>query len=69
MHTTQLIIYQFDTVPVSIIDLNKKAQLHTHLQVNNPYIAPCSETYISLRNQEQRTCKILDMNFIVKNFS
>ena len=50
-------MYQIETVPVPILDLNKKVQSYTHLQVNKPYIAPNSETYISMRNQKLRTCK------------
>ena len=61
-----LILYQVETVPVPIIDLNKKAQSFTHLQVNKSYIALNSETYISLRKQE--CVRILVMHFIVKHF-
>ena len=52
----QFIIYQIETVPTHFIDLNKNLQSYTHLQVNKPYIALNSETYISLRNQELQTC-------------
>ena len=34
-----LVLYQFETVPVPIIDQNTQAQSYTHLQVNKPYIA------------------------------
>ena len=44
-------------LPVSIIDLNKKAHSYTHLQVDRPYITLNSETYITFRHQELRTCK------------
>ena len=50
-----LILYQLETVPVPIIDKNTQAQSYTHLQVNKPYIALNSETYISIRQQELRT--------------
>ena len=52
-----LILYQLETVPNSIIDQNTQAQSCTHLQVNKPYIALNSEIYISIRQQELRTCK------------
>ena len=52
----QLILYQIGTVPVPIVDLNKKVCSYTHLQVDGPYKALNSETYISLRHQELRTC-------------
>ena len=52
-----LVLYQLETVPVPILDNNDKAHSYTHLQVRKPYIALNSETYISLRQQELRTCK------------
>ena len=52
-----LILYQLETVPVPILDRNNEAQSYTHLQVRKPYIALNSETYISLRQQELRSCK------------
>ena len=52
-----LILYQLETVPLPIIDQNTQAQSYTHLQVHKPYIALNSETYISIRQQEVRTCK------------
>ena len=52
-----LILYQIETVPVTIIDQNTQAQSYTHLQINKPYIALNSETYISIRQQELRTSK------------
>ena len=51
----QLISYQIKTVAVPFTDLNKETQ-YVHLQVNKAYIALNSETYISQRNQELRTC-------------
>ena len=32
----QLILHQIETVPVPIIDLNKKVHSYTHLQVDRP---------------------------------
>ena len=52
-----LTLYQLETVPVLILDKNMEAQSYTHLRVNKPYLAPNSETYISLRHQELRSCK------------
>ena len=43
-----LILYQIETVPVPIIDLNTQVQSYMHLQVNKPYIALNSKTYISI---------------------
>ena len=52
-----LMLYQLETVPVLIIDQNTLAQSYTHLQITKLYIALNSETYISIRQQELRTCK------------
>ena len=52
-YTQQLsILYQIETVPVSIVDQNKQANSYAHLQIDKPYIALNSETYISNRQQE-----------------
>ena len=61
-----LILYQLETVPVPILDRNTKAQSYTHLQIEKPYIALNSETYISLRQQELRSCKKIGYEFYCK---
>ena len=58
-----LILYQLEAVPVPIIDVNKKAHSYTHLWVDRPFIELNSETYISLRHQELRTCKNIGYEF------
>ena len=58
-----LILYQLETVPVPILDRNTKAQSYTYLQVRKPYITLNSETYISLRQQELRSCKRIGYEF------
>ena len=58
-----MILYQMETVPVLIIDQNTQAQSYTHLHINKPYIALNSETYISIRQQEVRTCKRIGYEF------
>ena len=42
---------------------NTKAQLYTHLKVRKPYLALNSETYISLKHQELRSCKKIGNEF------
>ena len=64
-----LILYQLETVPVSILDQNTKGQLYIHLRVKKPYIALNSETYISLRQQELRSCKRIGYEFYCKELS
>ena len=51
-----LILYQIEIVPVPIVD-KKHANSYTHLQMDRTYIALNSEKYISIRQQELRTCK------------
>ena len=58
-----LILYQLETVPVPILDQNTKAQSYHHLKTKKPYIALNSETYISLRQQELRSCKKIGYEF------
>ena len=60
------ILYQIETVLVTVIDLNENVQSYTHLQVNKPYVALNSETYILLRNQGLRTCKNIGYEFYCK---
>ena len=47
-----LVLYQLETVPVTILDQNDNVHSYMHLQIKKPYIALNSETYISLRQQE-----------------
>ena len=61
-----LILYQLETVPVPILDKNTKVQSYMHLLVRNSYIALNSETYISLRQQELRSCKRIGYGFYCK---
>ena len=61
-----LILYQLETVPVLIIDQNTRAHSYTHLQVEKPYIALNSETYISLWQKELRMCKRIGYEFYCK---
>ena len=58
-----LILYQTETLPVLITDQNTQAHSYTHLQINKPYIALNSETYIPIRQQELRTCKRIGYEF------
>ena len=53
----RLTLYQIETLPVPILDMNNKAQSYTQLRIDKPYIALNDETYISLRSQELNTCK------------
>ena len=57
-----LILYQLETVPVPVLDLNMKVQSYTHLKIKKPYIGLNSEIYISLR-QGLRSCKKIGYEF------
>ena len=61
-----LTLYQLETVLVPILDTNTDAQSYTQLHVNKPYIALNSETYISLTQQELRSCKKIGDEFYCK---
>ena len=61
-----LTLYQLETVLVPILDTNTDAQSYTHLHVNKPYIALNPETYISLTQQELRSCKKIGDEFYCK---
>ena len=58
-----LILYQIETVPVPLIDQNMQTHSFTHLQVDRPYIAFNSETYITVRQQELKMCKRIGYEF------
>ena len=52
-----LTLYQIETIPVPILDMNEKADSYTWIRMDKPYIALNSDTYISIRIEELRTCK------------
>ena len=60
-------LYQIETVPMPITDQNTEAHSYTHLWVDRPYIALHLETYITIRQQELRTCKRIEYEFSVRN--
>ena len=62
------ILYQLETVLALIIDQNTRAHSYTHLQVEKLYIALNSEMYISLWQQEMRTCKRIGYEFYCEEF-
>ena len=52
-----LTLYQIETIPVLILDMNKNADFYTWIRIDKPYIALNPDTYISIRMEELRTCK------------
>ena len=53
----RLTLYQVETVPVPILDMNDKAESYTQLKIIKYCIALHDKMYISLRSQELNTCK------------
>ena len=51
-----LTLYQIETIPVPILDMNEKADSYYWIRIDKPYIAHKSDTYISIRMEELRTC-------------
>ena len=62
----RLTLYQIETVPVPILDMNDRAQSYMQLKIIKPYIALNDETYISLRSQELNTCKRKGYEYLCK---
>ena len=52
-----LTLYQIETIPVLILDLNKRADSYTWIRIDKPNIALNLNTYISICSEELRTCK------------
>ena len=58
-----LILYKKETVLVPVIDQNMQVHSYTHLQVDRPYAALKSETYITRRQQELRMHRRIGYEF------
>ena len=56
-------LYQLETVPVTIVDKNTKADSYTQIQIKKPYLALKTETNINVRHQELATCKRIGYEF------
>ena len=52
-----LTLYQIETIPVPILDMNEKADSYIWIRIDKPYITLNPDTYISIRMEELRTCK------------
>ena len=60
----RLTLYQVETVPVPILEMNDRADSYTQLKIIKSYIALNDETYISLRLQELNTCKKIGYEYL-----
>ena len=61
-----LTLYQIETVPVLILDMNKRANSYTWITIDKPYIALNLDTYISIQPEELRTCKKISYEYYCK---
>ena len=52
-----LTLYKVETIPVPILDMNKRADSYTSIRIDKPYITLNPDTYISIQMEELRTCK------------
>ena len=52
-----LTLYQIETIPVPILNMNEKANSYTWIRKDKPYITLIPDTYISIQMEELRTCK------------
>ena len=70
-----LTLYQVETIPVLILDMNKRADSYTWIRIDKPYITLNPDTYISIQMEELRTCKKIGYEyyceelFVVKSIS
>ena len=53
----RFIMYQIETVPVTILDENEQVHSYTELKIEKPYTALNEEIYITLHTQELKMCK------------
>ena len=62
----RLIMYQIETVPVSISDENEQVYSYTELKIEKLYIALNEEMYITLCTQELKMCKKIGYKYYCK---
>ena len=58
-----LTLYRIETLPVPILDMNKRADSYTWIRIHKPYIALNLDTYISICSEEIRTCKMIGYEY------
>ena len=58
-----LTLYHVATIPVLILDMNKRADSYTWIRIDKPYIALNPNTYISIHSEELRTCKSIGYEY------
>ena len=63
IHQKPLSLYEIETVPVPIVDMDKSADSFSEVHVNKPYIAASQLSYIQLREPELQRCKIVQQQY------
>ena len=58
-----LTLYQAETIPVLILDMNEKADSYTWIRIDKPYIALNPDTCISIHAEELRTCERISYEY------
>ena len=58
-----LSLYEIETVPVPIVDMDKSADGFSEVHVNKPYIAASPLSYIQLREPELQRCKVVQQQY------
>ena len=58
-----LTLYQVETIPVLILDMNKRADSYTWIRIDKPYITLNPDTYISIQTEELRTYKRISYEY------
>ena len=58
-----LTLYQVETIPVLILDMNERADSYMWIRIDKPYIALNPDTYISISTEELRTCKRISYEY------
>ena len=61
-----LTLYQIETIPVLILDMNKRADSYTWIRIDKPCITLNLVTYISIHSEELRTCKRIGYEYYCK---
>ena len=61
-----LTLYWVETIPVLILDMNKRADSYTWIRMDKLHIALNPDTYISIQTEELRTCKKIGYEYYCK---
>ena len=63
-----LTLYQVETIPVPILEMNKRADSYTWIRIDKPCITLNLDTYISIHSEELRTCKRIGYEYYYEEY-